>query len=61
VDDYADEHHFEGEGKFGGGGERDDDAIHEEIDGYAVEGAAQDGLLDEEGQRAAKGDKDGGG
>jgi len=65
VDDYADDHHFEGEGSLGGVGERNDDAIHEEIDGDAVEYAPEDGLVqkkwegareEEEGCGGAEGD-----
>jgi hypothetical protein len=36
VYDYADEHHFDREGIFSGGGERYDDAIHEKVDGHAI-------------------------
>ena len=37
VDDHADEHHLERKRTFGCGGERQDNAIHEEIDGYTIQ------------------------
>jgi hypothetical protein len=53
VDDDADDHYLEGEGVLCRGGERNDNAVHEEVDGSAVEGAGKNGVLEQEGQEAA--------
>jgi len=53
VDDHADDHHLKREGVLCGGRERDDDAVHEEVDGDAVEGAGKNGVLQQEGKGAA--------
>ena len=61
MDDYTDDHHFEREGSFGCVGEWDDDAIHEEIDGDAVERAPEDGLAQKEWEGAREEEENRGG
>ena len=53
MDNDADDHHLERERVLCGGGERYDDAIHEEVDGDAVERAGENGVLKEKGKPAA--------
>ena len=54
VDDHADDHHLERKGIFGGGRERHNDALHEEVDGHAVQSTRKDGVLHKERHRAAQ-------
>jgi len=42
-------------------GERDDDAVHEEVDGDSVEDAGQNGVIEQEAKATAGEKKDGGG
>lgn len=53
MDDDADDHHLEGKRVFGGGGKRNDDAVHEEVDGDAIEDARENGVLKKKGKPAA--------
>src|SRR5215831_3551881 len=53
VDDYANDHSLKIERTFGGGREGYDDAVHEEVNGDAVQNTAHDGVLIEEAPPAA--------
>src|SRR5882762_4249275 len=52
--DHADDHELHGKRALGGSGERQHNAIHEEIDGHAIEHAKNNCMLDEDGDSAAR-------
>jgi len=61
VDDYPDEHHFERERELGGGGERHNDAVHEEVHSNAIQRAGEESVSHQEGHDTARSNVNGGG
>src|SRR5260370_36618354 len=53
VDDHADDHQLHGKRTLGGSGERQHNAVHEEIDGHAIQHARKDRVLHQERNSAA--------
>ena len=54
VYDHADDHELHGERSLGDSGERQHNAIHEEIDSHAIERAKNDGLVYQNAERATR-------
>src|SRR6266702_1870216 len=54
VYDHADDHQLHGKRTLGGSGERQHNAVHEEIDGHAIQHARKDRVLYQERNSAAR-------
>src|SRR5260370_39388014 len=54
VDDHADDHQLHGKRALGGSGERQHNAVHEEIDGHAIENARNNRMLYQRTNSAAR-------